>query len=190
MHFFHSLCTPYYDNQYPILNISGAVATNIAILHPNIFYLSTNWSSINKSDFWNFGNADVTVNNNLVNKTIYSPSPIGFSEPKTAAFTGFTTTGGITTNASQFNVSGAFNKGWNFYCQPMFQGNTIFFPSLGLRWYADGYLQRIEKKEGYYWSAGPTDATTAYLLAFDSGSISGIYTFNKGCGFISRPTFE
>ena len=153
MHFV--VFSPYYDNQYQAISgINGAVATNVTILHPNNYYTGDCWSSINKYDFWNYGNTDTSNNNNPVKKTIYSPSPTGYAEPKPAAFTGFASSSG-------FNVSGGFNKGWNFYCQPKFQGNTIFFPSLGLRWYGNGYLERIDKKEGYYWSAGPSDATTA-----------------------------
>ena len=134
--FLSYFCTPYYDNQYPVFSRqSGAVATNVAILHPNIFYfvLDASWSADNKYDFWNKNYTDATVNNYEVKKTIYSPSPTGYAEPKTAAFIGFTTTRNNSGTASEFNVSGGFNKGWNFYCQLNFSGATIFFHALGYR---------------------------------------------------------
>ena len=67
---------------------------------------------------------------NKVYKTIYSPSPTSYVEPRTAAFTGFTTNGGYTTSISDFNVNSSFNNGWNFYCQTNHQGGTIFFSAL------------------------------------------------------------
>ena len=173
---------PYYDNQYPVFtNSYGAVATNVAILHPNIFYfvLDASWSADNKYDFWNKNYTDATVNNYEVKKTIYSPSPTGYAEPKTAAFIGFTTTRNNSGTASEFNVSGGFNKGWNFYCQPKFQGNTIFFSALGFR---DVYSGRVNTSNpgavadvsgsGNDWSAGPSSASTyARNLGFYSGGV-------------------
>lgn len=171
----------------------------MAILHPNIFYfvLNASWSSYNSSEFWNKGNTDVTVNNNPVKKTIYSPSPTGYAEPKTATFTGFiTTTGAYTTNSSEYNVSGGFNKGWNFYCQPKFQGNTIFFSALGIR---DVYSSRVNTSnagvvmvgDGDFWSAGPS-GTSSYArdLAFNSGCLLTQNELGRAYGCTIRPASE
>src|SRR5574344_618954 len=167
---------PYYDNQYPVFtNSYGAVATNVAILHPNIFYfvLDASWSADNKYDFWNKNYTDATVNNYEVKKTIYSPSPTGYAEPRTAAFTGFTTSRNNSGTASEFNVSGGYNKGWNFYCQPKFQGNTIFFSALGFR---DVYSGRVNTSnagavarvsgDGNVWSAGPSSTSSYARLLY------------------------
>ena len=192
---------PYYDNQYPVFtNSYGAVATNVAILHPNIFYfvLDASWSADNKYDFWNKNYTDATVNNYEVKKTIYSPSPTGYAEPKTAAFIGFTTTRNNSGTASEFNVSGGFNKGWNFYCQPKFQGNTIFFSALGFR---DVYSGRVNTSNagavahvsgtGYYWSAGPSSTSTvARSLFFYSGNVSPQDEFIRAFGFTVRSASE
>lgn len=165
------------------------MATSTAIQHPNIIY-STSWSSNYSLDNWNNGNTVRTINNNPVKKTIYSPSPIGFSEPKTAAFTGFTTTGGTTTNTSQFNVSGGFNKGWNFYCQPMFQGSTIFFSALGFRIVNTCAISAFGGV-GFYWSAGPSSSTNYALhLYFDSGLMLPRYEYPRASGFSVRPVLE
>ena len=89
----------YFDNQKAWQRIRGAQATSIAIQFPfTFYYVPTNdWSSTHSYQFWNknFTTA-VGINNEETIKTIYSPSPSGFVEPKTAAFTGFTSTGGNT----------------------------------------------------------------------------------------------
>lgn len=182
---------PYYDNQYTAFTkLSGAVATNIAIQHPNIFYLSDSWSSTNKYDFWNFGNTVGTTNNNTVYKTIYSPSPCNYVEPKTAALTGFTTTGGNTSTPNQFNVSGGFNRGWNFYCNPNFIGNIMFFPALGTRISNTGVIGAVGGA-GYCWFAGPAvTATNAHLLYFDPGYVTPQNEGGRAYGFPSLPVLE
>ena len=59
-------------------------------------------------------------------------------EPKTAAFTGFTSTGNNSGNQNQFNITGGFNKGWNFYTNGWKTGDVFFIPCIGYRSHADG----------------------------------------------------
>ena len=54
-------------------------------------------------------------------------------EPKTAAFTGFTSSGNNSSNASEFNIAGNFLEGWNFYTNGWKSGSTIFFNAFGFR---------------------------------------------------------
>lgn len=174
------------------------MATNVAILHPNIFYfvLSASWSADNKYDFWNKNYTDATVNNYEVKKTIYSPSPTGYAEPRTAAFTGFTTSGGNST--SNFNVSGGFNKGWSFYCQPKFIGTTIFFPALGYRDIGNGRVDASTAgtiayvwSNGDFQSAGPSSTTTyARHLGFGSSSVYSQDEDGRAYGFSVHSVLE
>ena len=98
-----------------------------------------NVSSGNESlELWNKGNTATALNNNSINKTIYSPSLQNYSEPKSAAYTGFTIS----------NVSGSYNKGWNFYCQINNIGPTIFMAALGYRLYNSGG----DNECWYYWT--------------------------------------
>ncbi len=191
---------PCYDNPYKgIVNSNGAVDTNIAIQHPNTFYfvLDASWSSSNKYDFWNYGNTVTTNNNNKVYKTIYSPSPSNYVEPRTATFTGFSTTGS-SASIGQFNVSGSFNKGWNFYCQPNFTGTTIFFQALGFR---DVYSGRVNTStagsvtlvgsSGLYWSAGPSNTSIyARLLHTSSSNVDPQNQYNRAYANALRPVSE
>lgn len=161
---------PFFNNQYiAFTRQNGTVATNITIQHPNIFYFIINgsWSSSNSLEFWNFGNTATNNNNNYVYKTIYSPSPSGYVEPRTAAFTGFTLSG---TNSSTGNVNSAFNKGWKFYCQPNYQGATIFLQALGFRDIYNGRVNTTNagsimeaNTSGIYWSAGVSGIDTIDL---------------------------
>ena len=190
---------PYYDNQYPVFaRQNAAVSTNVAILHPNIFYfiIDSNWSSTNNLEYWNKGNTATTVNNNTVYKTIYSPSLTGYKEPTTAAFTGFTSSGDNSTS-SGFNVSGGFNKGWNFYCLPDFTGSTVFFSASGFRssqhWDANNSTGGVIVDFGVYGSflsAGPSTSGYARFLFFDSGRIWPQNEYSRSDGHLIRPVSE
>ena len=129
-----SIDKPYYDNQIVAFKRNTNTATmSTGILNPTTMYgAESGWCNTNL-ELWNKGNTVYTNNNNTVYKTIYDPSPSDYSIPKTAAFTGFTTTGYNSTTYSEFNVVGAYNGGWNFYCLPNFNGPMIFFKALGCR---------------------------------------------------------
>ena len=186
-----NICTPYYDNQCAAFtNSYGAVATNVAILHPNIFYfvIDASWSSYNSLEFWNKGNTDVTVNNNPVKKTIYSPSPTGFVEPKAMSFSGFTTS----------NIYGVFSNGYNFYSNFNGTGITIFFAALGMR---DVYSGRmgisnagtitLYGSDGDYRTSDPTAKTTnAYYLHFYLGYVGPHDEFGRADGWATRAVLE
>ncbi len=120
-----------HTNQLPptsILPLYNLCITS-GIINPNT--LCTNNSMDGK--YYNLWSA-----NNLVYpcvpvvKTIYDPCPAGYTVPPVDTFTGFTTTGQTTNDPSQFNVSGAWNNGWNFYCDPS-KTQTVFFPATGHR---------------------------------------------------------
>ena len=158
------------------MKVSGFQETSTAIQNPFTFYYVQNndWSSSHSYQFWNknFTGA-VGMNNDETLKTIYSPSPSGFVEPKTAAFTGFTSTGGNTNNVSQFNVSGSFNKGWNLYTNGWKTGDIIFINALlGYRdCYKDNSIpegniyKANTQNENYYWTVGSSKTTLGYSLA-------------------------
>ena len=96
-------------------------------------------------------NSNVTsINTNQVVKTVYDPSPAGFCLP--SGLTGFTTTGNVTSTVTDFNVSGAWDNGWHFYCNTDGTGETIYFPLRALattRW-----VPPFAVGNYYCWSAG------------------------------------
>ncbi len=137
------------------------------ILYPNKFNISS-WDT--SLELWNKGNTATTVNNNMAHKTIYSPSPNKYTEPMTAAFTGFTTTGNNSTTISQFNILGMFNKGLYFYCNPNFSGLTLYFPALGYLKETNNTFVGVNYNAGF-WAAGPSSLTYARHLYFYPGDL-------------------
>lgn len=123
------------------------------------------------SNLWNSCSVETSINDDPVTKTIYDPSPVGYSLPPMAAFTGFTYEGQDVSgnNAFQTRFNSPYtaatditdNNGWEFFCKPMKgeggydrTGGTIFFPLSGYRHNNTGDL--TWDKAGY-WSATPYD---------------------------------
>ena len=177
------------------MKINSYASTGQAIQAPfTFYYVPTNdWSSSHSYQFWNknFTTA-VGINNDVTLKTIYSPSPSGYVEPKTAAFTGFTSTGANTNNSSQYNVSGAWNNGWNFYTNGWKTGSTISFIALGYRnTYKDrtGDISGVNN-EGYFLTAGASSTSEGRSLDFLSFYVMPQRSDIRSCGFSIRSVKE
>ena len=194
----------FYDNQKNWTKTNSQVTTATAIQNPFTFYYNTkneDWSLSHNYDYWNknFTSAVSSVNNAATIKTIYDPSISGFVLPKTAAFTGFTSTGGNTTNFSEYNVYGSFDNGWNFFTDGWKAGGTIFFEALGFR---DAYKQRSTYTgELLYvdycarvWSVGANSTQTAYNFNFNHSaetiSVNPLDTSIRSIGFSVRSVLE
>ena len=174
------------------MRVGGYQATSTAIQNPFTFYYVSNndWSSSHSFQFWNKNfTSDPGITNAATAKTIYSPSPSGFVEPKTAAFTGFTSTGDYTNNSSQFNVSGIWNRGWNFYTNGWKTGNTIFFDALGYRDTYNGAVVDVGGG-GLFWASGASSASLGRYLDFHSGYMNPQGTLYRSFGFSVRPVKE
>ena len=177
---------PYYDNQYEVrINMNTAYIKD-TILHPNLFNVSMADGSL---ELWNKNNSTTALNNYTVYKTIYSPSPCKYVESKSAAYTGFTTTGSASNTISQFNVSGTFTKGWNFYSQLNFSGGIVFFPALGLLSYNTGALVNVAIS-GCYSSSGPFNSNSGRHGYFTSIYIDNYNGNYRSYGWSCRPVLE
>ena len=143
-------------------------------------------------NLWNTRNTTWGVNGNTVEKTVYDPCPVGYKMPPSNAFTGFTTTGGTTQNLSQANVSGGFDAGWNFFCNPQ-KTDTVFFPASGNRSVTDANPSNAGAY-GYYWTAGTgqvaQNVILRYYLRFYSSEIRPTASTQGGYGFSVRPSKE
>ena len=100
-------------------------------------------------NLWSTDNDKTVPNDDVVIKSVYDPSPVGYSLPASNAFTGFTTTGGnvgdwpnpITPeDKAKLNIKGDLDNGWYFYTKPNKQGGTVFFPTCGHRSHNFGSL--------------------------------------------------
>ena len=143
------------------------------IQHPGTLYThgSTWYSVYNQYNLWSMENTTTGFNDNAVVKTIYDPCPAGFHMPASNAFTGFTTTGNNSNTFSEFNVSGAWEHGWNFNNKISSPDATVYFPASGYRNSKDGSLFGMGYF-GYYRSAVPSnDAGYGYYLRFSPSEV-------------------
>ncbi len=127
-------------------------------------------------------------NNDPIHKTIFDPSPTYYTLPRSAAFTGFTTTGVDTDNSSEFNSSKITTLGGFFYCEPNFHGTICYFSTLGIR-DVSGDLARWHY-EGNYWSAGPASSEYSRYLVFSTTYIYPVYYYSRARGNNIIPTSE
>ena len=123
-------------------------------------------------NLWSTDNDRTDANDEVVIKSVYDPSPVGYSLPAANAFTGFTTTGqnagnnvGNPATPEQINVKLPFDKGYYFYTKKNKQGSIIFFPADGFRWSTTGIMSYVYKFSNYA-SAIPKDSSHEFCLHF------------------------
>ena len=140
-------------------------------------------------NLWSADNEVNGINTNQVVKTVYDPSPAGFCMPPSGAFTGFTTSGNNTLTSTDFNVSGAWDNGWNFFCGLNRTGETIYFPASGVRHIATGEATGLGSN-GYCWSAAP-NTTYGRSLSFSATYVNPqTYGSGRCVGHPVRPVKE
>ena len=146
------------------------------------------WSMNNTSAY-----AENQANSQTVVKTIYDPSPVGFSVPANDAFTGFTENG---LNGGRMNVDGTDNAqtfnnnfGHNFWTNSS-KTETIFFPAAGFREAGNGSTLSNYSKFGDYWTATPNDNHNGNVMGFDVNSVHPLYRNIRAFGFAVRPAAE
>ena len=140
-------------------------------------------------NLWSTDNARTVHNDDVVIKSVYDPSPVGYTVPAVNAFTGFTTTGQNTGNPAEYNVKGDFDKGWWFYIKTNKTGTTSFFPASGYRYYNGGSLN-VVTTNGFYWVAGPISWFNGRYLYFVSGYVGPLHYAYRSYGFTVRPALE
>lgn len=153
------------------------------------YYTFYNLWSMNQKDKVTMNQA----NNQTVVKTIYDPSPVGFSVPANDAFTGFTENG---LNGGRMNVNGTDNAqiynnnfGHNFWTNSS-KTETIFFPATGYREAKDGNIVSYYGNYGDYWTATPTDMNNGSVMGFDVSSVYPLFRNIRAFGFAVRPAAE
>lgn len=201
-----------YSGSYPFkVSKTSKVAIGTSIQNPNIFYGCGNsspydWCANSYYNLWSADNTVTTANDNVVVKTVYDPSPVGYHLPASNAFTGFTSTGQSVSGTSNFRSM--FNSpyisdadyitdfGWEFYCNKMngegncdTTGGTIFFLASGNRHFTMSIPQYVSKF-GYYWAAVARSIENGCYLTFDSSSVSPVSSTYRGFGNAIRPCRE
>ena len=149
-------------------------------------------------NLWSTDNDRTDANDDKVIKSVYDPSPVGYSLPASNAFTGFTTTGqnagkwnipATPEERTKFNVKNDFDRGWYFYTKLNKQGYTVFFPASGYRHYNAGSLSDMAMG-GCYSMAGPTGTHYGRYLGFLSSFVDPLHSPNRSFGFAVRSAEE
>ena len=146
----------------------------------------SNWVQLNYYyNFWDATCDSEGATEKVIVKTIYDPCPRDFTVPNARVFTGFTSTGGNTNTAEQFNVIGSFANGWYFKKNES-DSTGAFFPASGHRNLSSGGLTYVGVS-GDCWSAGVYSATNAYNLGFGSGYVHPLHYSRRAFAFPVRP---
>ena len=193
-------------NNFPTANweSNGSVSQANAeiantIKNPHSFNINTRMDNL-YYNLWNASCNEISINSDItkvrfkaVTKSVYDPCPLGFCLPPNGAFTGFTRSGNNSNTSSEFNVSGNFDKGWNF--RTVLKGEpdaaidpTIFFPASGYRDY--GSVLHSVSVNGFYWASVPSIMGSGSYLAFYSGFVYPLTCNIRGFGFVLRPVAE
>ena len=131
-------------------------------------------------------------NNDPVIKTIYDPSPVGFTVPGGNAFTGFTETG---MNRGKQNVDGTdvqatfnANMGHHYWTNSN-KEETIFFPAAGYMDNGNGALLWY-KQYGDFWTALPADINNGCVMGIQHDFTYPRFVNVRTYGFSIRPAAE
>ncbi|MBR6433551.1 MAG: fimbrillin family protein, partial [Bacteroides sp.] len=179
-------------NQLPLVNkfsnSTGDARIKAFIQNPGTF--CTDSKMDNKYiNLWSADNNNTSANDNNVVKTIYDPCPAGYKMPPSNVFTGFTTTGQNTTTSLQFNVSGAWDKGWNFYCGLNKTGDTVFFPATGSRYHSSATPDHMGKK-AHCWAATLYPGNYGRNLRAEPDVVYPLVYGDRSYGYAVRPCQE
>ena len=131
-------------------------------------------------------------NDDAVIKTIYDPSPVGFTVPGGNAFTGFTATGmnKATMNVDGTDVKSVFqaNMGHHYWTNSN-KEETIFFPAAGYMDNGNGALLWY-KQYGDFWTALPADINNGCVMGIQHDFTYPRFVNVRTYGFSIRPAAE
>lgn len=131
-------------------------------------------------------------NDDPVIKTIYDPSPVGFTVPGGNAFTGFTETGRnrATMNVDGTGVKSVFdaNMGHHYWTNSN-KEETIFFPAAGYMDNGNGALL-WHKQYGDFWTALPADINNGCVMGIQHDFTYPRFVNVRTYGFSVRPAAE
>lgn len=200
----------YATSNYKFQIATGQVSIGKSISNPNLFYnygskAPEDWCSTHYTNLWSADNTTTTANDNVVIKTIYDPSPVGYHLPTTNVFTGVTYNGEAVSGnyfGSRYNspytsfTDIATNLGWLFYCNKMngagqydTQGGVIFFPAIGCRHLSTGQIY-YGGKIAYSWTAIPFNTAHGYTSYFHTTGIEPYADSRRSYAIAVRPVRE
>lgn len=184
----------YEDTNYTLITDEAPVSIATAIRRPFMFYVNNpttgtgNWTTNDYGNLWSMNNKLFTNNDDIVVKTIYDPSPVGFKMPASNAFSGFSKNGAYAT-ATDINAIGPFDVGWNFIIKS--PSTTSYYPATNA--ITTSLTVSPSLGSGSYWTAGPYSAAkqNGYSLNFSSFYTYPISpNFYRAYGLAVRPVMD
>lgn len=166
---------------FDALSLGGVIQTP----HIEYHYNARNWYNQNYINLWNaskkvLDNEESTIfNDDVITKTVYDPSPVGFCIPPSNVVTGFTTTGLNSSNSEEWNIASTADYG--YYMKTGIGSNTIYFPATGNR----ENLKSINEQVNRCYERGSVMGN-GYTMCFYSASLTtgNYYTFTV-CPYIN-----
>lgn len=153
--------TTYPANIYRIEN--GATKLSVAIQTPNVFY-GDSYGWFGGSSYWHLWNNAATgfetsVRDYRVVKTIYDPSPVGYTVPPSGAFASFDAA-----NTAQGPSETSEFRNFRFYCSASHHDaeHTILFRANGQR-SGNGRGEGMGR-ETRFWTAVPASGSSALVF--------------------------
>lgn len=144
------------------------------LLHPDLM------GRVNDSNWWRtdtnykLWKSETDETENIPEKTLYDPCPVGYCVPPSTVFTGFSLTGNSTSSSSELNMkAGSQKKGAYFYADPgmaatgvtakqLYGKRLVYIPATGY-WSGNNnagtnmLFQYKENSSGFYWTTGQSD---------------------------------
>lgn len=183
-------------------NAGNQIYMQAIIQNPGYFYLTEGGGTIPGSSYltqyyyfynlWSVNNTETNGNDNVVVKTIYDPSPVGFQVPASNAFTGFTSNGA---NKGPKMVDGTeVAATYNSQTGHIFWTNsekkaTIYFPATGFRENGNGNIVSLNVSANY-WTAIPQDLNNGRCFAFSQADVYPLHSSARTFGLGVRPVAE
>lgn len=148
--------------------ISAQLSIAETIQYPKSFVRANNpWTSEWNKNFWSTDQ-----------KTIYDPCPVGYRVPIMDVWRGFTVDGENADRRSKFNVSGSFDRGWNF----IYDGtNTAWYPVSHYISYWGDFNET--EQEAFYWTSINESSWGSYYFRFYYEIYSDNPDFNCSVSF-------
>lgn len=175
--------------------VEAPVSLGTAIKNPGVFYNVNNdsypWCETSYANLWSGGFAGIyrldeypiEQGHDGLFKTVYDPSPRGYTLPASAAYSNCNT--GRYDNKSSFNITGEYDMGYYFNTGK--EPSTVFFYGAGCR-YATGAVMDIGGA-GYYLSSQCGGLGQGWYFYFSSSRMASTLT-TTAKAFSARPVRE
>lgn len=179
----------HYTDGYNFITRKDASSIGYSIKNPNIFIYGSsssksanNWCTQDYFNLWSMDNPTIVPSstNESITKTVYDPSPVGFTIPSWKVW-------------DHFTLDGMWEYGRYFYTVYGSTEDQTYFPASGMRSHEDNGNIISVGTAGYYWAAFPIRNTTtsygAMNLAF-SQNRKYDDKYVRTCGFSIRCATE